>query len=96
MLDKLSHSDFQELDDKTFEIDFREAGTATATLEKTAGFALEPGANNRDPFSVFLRCAAPPVQSTYQVTHSKLGTLDLFLVPIEENDEGVLFEAVFT
>ncbi len=62
MLEKLSHADFQNLDDKTFEIDFGEAGTLTAQLEKTSGFDLEPG----------------------------------FLVPIEENDDGILFEAVFT
>ena len=96
MLDKLSHSDFENLKDKAFEIDFGEAGTRTAQLEKTAGFDLEPGANKRDPFSIFLRCAAPAEQSTYSVTHGTLGTLDLFLVPIEENDDGVLFEAVFT
>jgi len=96
MLEKLSHADFQNLDDKTFEIDFGEAGTLTAQLEKTSGFDLEPGEDKRDPFSVFLRCAAPAVQSTYSVTNATLGTLDLFLVPIEENDDGILFEAVFT
>ena len=95
MLDKLSHADFQNLDDKSFEIDFGEAGKLTARLEKTAGFDLDPGEDQRDPFSVFLRCAAPAQQSTYAVTHATLGKLDLFLVPIEENDDGVLFEAVF-
>lgn len=95
MLDKLSHSNFQTLDEKTFEIDFGEAGTFTAQLEKTAGFNLEPG-EKREPFSVFLRCAAPAVQGTYSVTHPTLGTIDLFLVPIEENEDGALFEAVFT
>lgn len=96
MLDKLSHSDFRELEDKEFEIDFGEAGTLAARLEKTAGFDLAPGENGRDPFSIFLRCAAPAVQSTFSVKHATLGSLDLFLVPIEENEDGVLFEAVFT
>lgn len=96
MLDKLSHSDFQTLADKTFEIDFGEAGTRTAKLEKTAGFKLDSVKDKRDPFSIFLRCTAPAVQSTYSVTHATLGTLELFLVPLEENESGVLFEAVFT
>lgn len=95
MLDKLAHSDFEKLEDKSFEIDCGEAGVLSARLEKTAGFNLEPG-EKREPFSIFLRCAAPPVQQTYRVEHVKLGSLDLFLVPIEESDEGVLFEAVFT
>ena len=95
MLDKLSHADFENLDDKTFQIDFGEAGTLTAQLEKTAGFDLDPGEDRRDPFSIFLRCAGPAVQSTYAVTHGTLGKLDLFLVPLEESDDGVLFEAIF-
>ncbi len=96
MLDKLSHSDFENLEDKRFEIDFGEAGIVTAHLEKTSGFDLEADPGKREPFSIFLRCAGPPVQQTYPVTHDKLGKLDLFLVPIEENKEGVLFEAVFS
>lgn len=96
MLDQIKHSDFENLDDKTFEIDFGEAGTLEATLEKTSGFSIAPAEGKRTPFSIFLRSAGPPIQQTYSVRHEKLGTLELFLVPIEENDEGVLFEAVFT
>lgn len=96
MLDKLKHSDFESLEDKSFEIDLGEAGKVTATLEKTAGFNLESQDGIRDSFSIFLRFAAPPVQQIFKATHSQLGTLELFLVPLEENDDGVLFEAVFT
>ncbi len=60
------------------------------------GFNLEVEEGKREPFSIFLRCAAPSEQSLYPVAHSKLGQLELFLVPIEENDDGILFEAVFT
>ncbi len=95
MLNKLSHSDFENLEDKTFEIDFGEAGKVTAQLEKTSGFDLDPAEDRRDPFSIFLRCAGPPEQLTYPVSHAQLGTLELFLVPIEETEDGVLFEAVF-
>ncbi|MFQ5524652.1 MAG: hypothetical protein ACE5GX_00190 [Thermoanaerobaculia bacterium] len=96
MLNELTHSDFEDLEDKSFEIDFGEAGRLTATLEKTARFDLEPEEGKREPFSIFLRCPAPPVQRTYPATNSKLGTLELFLVPIDENEDGILFEAVFT
>ena len=96
MLDKLTRSDFDELDDKSFEIDLGEAGKLTAQLEKTADFGVEAEEGKRESFSIFLRVAAPPVQQIYSATHSQLGTLDLFLVPIEENEDGALFEAVFT
>lgn len=96
MLEKLQHEDFETLDDKVFQIDLGEAGVVSATLEKTAGFDLDPEEGKRAPFSIFLRCAAEPVQQVYQATHNELGTLELFLVPLEKNDDGVLFEAVFT
>lgn len=95
MLDKMTQADFENLEDKTFRIDFGEAGTLVARLEKTAGFDLESQEGKRDPFSVFLRCAVAAEQRTYTVTHTVLGVLDLFLVPIEENEDGILFEAVF-
>lgn len=96
MLETLEHSDFENLEDKSFEIDLGDAGKPSATLEKTAGFDLEPEEGTRAPFSIFLRCEATPVQGLYPVTHSKLGRLELFLVPLEENEKGTLFEAVFS
>ena len=45
---------------------------------------------------MFLRVKAPPEQGIYSINHRELGPLDLFLVPLEETEEGVLFEAVFT
>ena len=53
MLAKLSHSDFEDLEDTAFEVDFGEAGMLSATLEKTAGFNLEREEGKREPFSIF-------------------------------------------
>ena len=38
---------------------------------------------------------APILQGTYRVEHDELGALDLFLVPIGRDKEGVRYEAVF-
>lgn len=96
MLDNLTHASFENLEDKSFEIDFGDAGKQTATLERTSGFSEAAPKGHREPFSVFLRVKAPAEQQIYTVHHRELGVLDLFLVPLEENEEGVLFEAVFT
>lgn len=37
----------------------------------------------------------PPEQRIYQVEHSALGSFEIFLVPIEKTDEGMLFETIF-
>lgn len=36
----------------------------------------------------------PPVQGTYLLVNDKLGELQLFLVPIKRDDQGLYFEAV--
>jgi len=53
-------------------------------------------AHVRDPFSLFF--LGPPgdvlPQRTYRMEH-KMGTLDVFLVPIAADENGVIYEAVF-
>jgi hypothetical protein len=34
-------------------------------------------------------------QGTYKLEHAAMGTFDLFLVPIAQNDQGFRYEAVF-
>lgn len=38
---------------------------------------------------------APRFQSIFKLDHEKLGRLDLFLVPIGEDRDGIQYEAVF-
>jgi hypothetical protein len=48
-------------------------------------------------FSVVFRGLMAPVlpQGTYHFTHAELGELDLFLVPIGPDSEGMRYEAAF-
>lgn len=34
-------------------------------------------------------------QSTYPLTHEKLGAMDIFLVPVKQDESGVYYEAIF-
>jgi hypothetical protein len=54
--------------------------------------------SRRTPFSVVFLGPRDPVlpQRIYRLDHEELGTLDLFLVPIGRDEEGVRYEAVFT
>lgn len=56
------------------------------------------GPNGRKAFSLVLRGPSnkAPEQGVYRIVHQELGTLDLFLVPIGPDDQGMKYEAVFT
>jgi hypothetical protein len=69
-------------------------------IEATEG--SEPGGPRpegqaRMQFSVVFRGVMAPVlpQGTYHFTHAELGELDLFLVPIGPDSEGMRYEAAF-
>jgi hypothetical protein len=49
------------------------------------------------PFSVVFRgpADAPLSQGIHRMEHPKMGSLDIFLVPIGPDGEGFLYEAVF-
>src|SRR3954464_7977667 len=77
-----------------------DASGAGAELEltlvevKRLGTALRQGG----AFSLLFLSRAGPFlpQATYRVTHPKLGTLELFLVPVGPIHGGNGYEAVFT
>jgi len=56
------------------------------------------GPEGRRAFSVVLRGPEndSPEQGIYLVEHEELGSIELFLVPIGPDDEGMRYEAVFT
>jgi hypothetical protein len=56
-----------------------------------------PDGQERRQFSLVFRGPATAVlpQSTYQLSHAELGELDLFLVPIGPDAEGMRYEAAF-
>jgi hypothetical protein len=58
-----------------------------------------PNQNRRHAFSLLFTNPLTDqylVQQMYEVTHSKLGTLHLFLVPMGPGSTGMEYEAVFT
>jgi hypothetical protein len=58
----------------------------------------QPTGGSRAPFSIVFRGPAGPVapQRIYRFRHAELGELELFVVPIGADGEGVRYEAIFT
>ncbi len=103
MLEELELSRFESLVGERFELLMEDAEAVTLELteansvgELSAKQAAELG--KRQPFSLIFRGPAELVlaQATRTLRHPEIGDLTLFLVPIDRNEEGSLFEAVFT
>lgn len=50
-----------------------------------------------ETFSLLFRAPAgvPPAQGSYHLEHESLPAMELFLVPVRRDAEGIYFEAVF-
>lgn len=97
MLSELTSADFQQYLNETFRLELDGAAIELELIEaKIVGGAFKEG--GREAFSILFRGPEQPLlpQSLYRVTHSAMGTLDLFLVPIASGPEGTQYESVFT
>src|SRR5215216_3899069 len=94
MLENLKLSSFSEhLGTK-----FRVYGGEDASVELELVEAVNRGSNaKQERFAILFRgpMEVAVVQGTYKVTHDRLGSFDLFLVPIGVNEGGREYEAVF-
>lgn len=98
MVGDFTFATFEPLVGETFR--FFAAGPAPVDVVLTEAAELPMASDRpvRAPFSlVFL---GPPgtvyPQRTYQLEHPRLGSFELFVVPIGADTEGVRYEAVFT
>jgi hypothetical protein len=51
----------------------------------------------QENFALLFRApgGTPPAQGVYRLGHEKLGAMDIFLVPVKQDAEGLCLEAVF-
>ena len=98
MLDKLTKEAFEPRKGEAFKLTHEAAsGALELTLASVQGTGLR-GKAPREQFSVHFHGPREPVlpQQIYHLENAEMGTLDLFLVPIARNEEGMIYEAVFT
>jgi hypothetical protein len=100
MLDKVTHDIFATHLGGKFQLELAPGSSVEAQLLEVnplAGNRLPTGAERRRPFSLLLRL--PPgirvAQSVYPLDHPQLGRLDIFLVPVRQDAEGLVLEAIF-
>ncbi len=89
-----SRSAFAGCVGNTFRIRASEDRAETVTLIEVQELR---SSGPREQFSVIFRGDQGDhlPQKTYRMEHEKLGPMDLFLVPVGPDDEGMLYQAVF-
>lgn len=99
MLDKLTVTTFEEQLGKLFRLSLPDGGAIELVLVEARSLSLRPGTAGprREPFSLLFRGPKSPVlaQRIYPLEHETLGRLEIFLVPVGPDGEGMRYEAIF-
>ena len=95
MLDTLTLETFTPLQGDTFQLT-GEGAAFDMTLNSARGNGLS--GSRREQFSLYFLGPPEPIapQAIYHLDHATLGGLDIFLVPVSRNADGVTYEAIFT
>ena len=96
MLDSLTLEVFAKYLNQTFRLHH---GSETMEVELTEAKDLGPGSKEggRNAFSLIFRGAKEPVldQQIYKIEHGEMGSVELFLVPVGQDEAGTLYQAIF-
>ena len=99
MLDKLVKEDWERYRDENFQWESGDlaAGPQSLKLISVSGYGQRQG-GNREAYSLLFCGPTQPIfpQGIYRINHAVLGELELFLVPIGPQADGMGYEAVFT
>lgn len=95
-LSSLTSTDFDAVVGSDFRVG--EEGTAPVRIRLTEVLVGLEHPGRRRPFSLRFSGPATPILDsvTHRLFHAQLGQLEIFLVPIATEPEGLVYEAVFT
>ena len=102
MLDKLTKESFLPHLNSIFQFQIGPSATLALELVEVTGLGSGPVLTNsqssRERFAIVFRGPHSPMlpQHMYRVEHEAIGAIDdLFIVPVGQTAEGILYEAVF-
>ena len=100
MLEKLTSADFSPYVHQTFSIQVESGDLLEVELIDVSDLGSDDEwdeSSARRPFSIVFRGPKEShlPQSIYRIEHGRMGSLDLFLVPIGPDKLGMRYEAVF-
>ena len=96
MLQDLTHASFEEHLNTPFRVHFGGEAPLEVVLYQVRLHEAH-GGPRKQPFSLYFQGPRQPVlpQQIYRLEHEKMGTMEIFLVPIGPEGQGMGYEAVF-
>jgi hypothetical protein len=98
VLSELTHATFAKELGSAFQLHNGAATPLTLELVEATEVNGKAPRTERNPFSLIFRGPKTPwvEQKIYRLEHERLGTLDIFLVPLGPDQKGMRYEAIFT
>lgn len=98
MLDSVTLTSFVDCLGTVFRLDAGEALSLELTLIEAEATRFSSQADSSPAFSLIFRGALQPIlpQQIYKFEHDRLGTLEMFIVPIGPDNQGMRYQAIFT
>jgi hypothetical protein len=96
-LELLTVEAFEPHLNSTFSLTLGESKVDLALTQITRQPARPYPGMMREPFSLYFRSASQAVmpQGSYAFAHDGMGELEIFIVPVGREPEGIVYEAVF-
>jgi len=94
MSETLTEAIFKEHLNTKFRVHVADSNSVDVELTEVAPGRQTP---RQEQFSILFRGPGDAFfgQGNYTIEHEKMGTFDLFLVPVAKDDKGFYYEAVF-
>ena len=98
MLEKLDIDSFKDHVNTSFKVTVEGDSVDLELIEAKESGGETIAESERLPFSLLFRGpqGAKLEQQIYALEHDKVGKLEIFLVPVQPDDKGPCYEAVFT
>jgi hypothetical protein len=81
----------------TFSVGLGESTVEMTLIEATKGKPQQWEGLRKEPFSLIFKCASPVIlpQKLYSFENPGFGKMEIFIVPVGRQRDGVVYQAVF-
>ncbi len=82
---------------ETFQVALGTSSVEMTLVKASKGTARGWDGLRKQPFSLYFKCAKPVIlpQRAYPFEKAGFGRMDIFIVPVARERDGILYEAVF-
>lgn len=82
---------------ETFAVGFGTSSVEMTLVQATKGKPRDWEGLRTEPFALIFKCAHPVIlpQKSYLFQNSAFGKMDIFIVPVGRERDGVVYQAIF-